>query len=166
MEFIIKYYEKLDSIADLIIFTHGHRKSWHYNLAINTEIKLLLEERKYVDKNDIGGLFCLFNSIFATRGWKASESVDDRYLWNVLHNGTELVHEFPNTLNYPCCGTMFVKIKAIIKRSFSTYKKLFDNIVTLKPELSANGICGIIFESSWSIILAKTEEVKRPPYCL
>lgn len=168
LEFVIKYYDRLTSIADFIIFTHGHVTSWHYPIPISKQIEILLNHGNYVSKNDIGAVYCGFNNGYlATSAHKESARFDPIELWSAIYNGTEIANKFPDvsSIRFPCCSTMFVKTKAIVQRSLATYKRVFENILHVPLEWSAKGICGRLTESSWHILLANVTQVNPPPYC-
>ena len=164
LDAIIQNYDNLESIADVLIFTHAHRTSWHYPDRVDTQVQRLMSDMEYVRRNDAGAVFCRLNTVLATSDHGPSAKLDQRALWDSIYNGTDV--EFPlGPLRYGCCGTFWVKTKAIRRRPVETYRQVLKNTLAQSDYMNSAQICGRVGESSWAILFAGTQYVEKPSYC-
>jgi Protein of unknown function (DUF3431) len=166
LQAVIENYDWLESIADVLIFVHAHRTSWHYHHPVDEQIKtLLLDGRAYLDNNDVGAVYCKMNVALATSEWGPSANMDQRVLWDSIYNGTGIA--FPEgPIAYGCCGTFWVKTSAIKRRPLEVYKRVLANTLAQSDIMNDLHICGRVGESSWAILFAGVQVVATPDFCL
>ena len=80
LQTVVENYDNLEALADILIFTHAHRTSWHYHEPVDHAIKTLMGEEDYLASNDVGVVFCNHNIVLATSDWGPSERLDQRSL--------------------------------------------------------------------------------------
>jgi hypothetical protein len=165
LEFVTTHYDRLEEIADVIVFTHGHETSWHYPVPIQNQLMRLFADNDYVSANDAGGVYCLFNKINAMTGWGHSQHMDQNFLWQLIFNETGIPLPLPPRVHYPCCGTFWVKSTAIRRRSLDVYQQVLANTYEQSAEHNRLQICGRVGESSWMVLFSGLTEVNKPSYC-
>ena len=165
LQAVIENYDWLESMADVLIFVHAHRISWHYHHPVDEQIKtLLLDGRAYLDNNDVGAVYCKMNAALATSEWGPSANMDQRVLWDSIYNGTGIA--FPEgPIAYGCCGTFWVKTSAIKRRPLEVYKRVLANTLAQSDAMNDLHICGRVGESSWAILFAGVQVVATPDFC-
>jgi hypothetical protein len=164
LEFVIKHYEELQQIAHTVIFLHGNRTSWHYPVPVDQQVMKLMADTVYVAQNDAGGVYCMFNTVNAVKEWAPSMHMNETYLWERVFNGTDIVLPTED-IHYSCCGTFWVKTKAIRRRPLETYQRVLQNTYAQPRELNDKFICGRVAEASWMLLFAGVTSVPFPSYC-
>ena len=152
LDFLYNWYDNLTE--EVVIFTHGHLKSWHITNvedAVNNAV-----QTEYFWTQPFGG--------FKEGRWKqACDNVQYQELYSYFYFNTTMPRKWLRYSIYPCCSTFFVRTEQIRRRPKVDYLNILNNLREwMKINKGQAFYCGRLFEYTWHILFTGKNKIPLP----